>query len=46
MKQKLLKELDELIMKVWNNEELNNDLKNQIYMKLQEAQMLIQEGKL
>ena len=42
----MLKEIDELIMKVWNNPDLSNELKNQIVMKLQEVEMLLQEGKL
>ena len=45
-KKELLKELDELIIKMWNNNELSNELKNEVYKKLQEAQILIQEGKL
>ena len=42
----LLREVDELIMKVWNNESIPNELKNEIVKKLQEVQMLLQEGHL
>ena len=46
MKQDLLHKVDKLIMEIWNEPELNNELKNQINMKLEEIQMLLQEGHL
>lgn len=46
MKTELLRKIDKLIMEIWNDTELSNELKNEINNKLQEAQMLIQEGKL
>jgi hypothetical protein len=46
MKRDLLKTVDNVIMDVWNSNELTNELKNQIVMKLEEANMLIQEGHL
>ena len=42
----MLKEVDELIMKVWKDERLTMDLKNEIVKRLQEVQMLLQEGDL
>ena len=37
----LLKEIDALIMKVWNDKTLSNEQKNEIVKKLQEVQMLL-----
>lgn len=38
----MLKELDKLTMKVWNDEKLTNKEKNEIVKKLQEIQMILQ----
>lgn len=42
----MLKEIDEMIMKVWNDKNLTNEIKNEIVKRLQEIQMLLQEGDL
>ena len=42
----MLKEIDEFIMKVWNDETLTVKVKNEIVKRLQEIQMLLQEGDL
>lgn len=42
----MLKKIDEFIMEVWNDKNLTNELKNEVVKKLQEIQMLLQEGDL
>lgn len=42
----MLKKIDNLIMEIWNDKTISNELKNEIVKRLQEIQMLLQEGHL
>lgn len=46
MNKELLKQTDELIMKFWKAEGIDNETKNNCVKKLQEVQMILQGEKI